>query len=351
MTSSAAAPSVIPEALPAVTVPFCGVEDRLRASARDSSVASSRGCSSRCDDDVALPRRGTLTGAISASKRPAASTPPGLLLAGERELRPARRARCPSSLRELLGGLAHQHLRQRAGEAVLVHRVDHGRVAEAVAACACFGEQEGQAAHALGAAGDDDLGCGPSAIDSAASCRAFRPEPQAMFTVQAGTRIRDPGAHADLARDVRAAAGLARVAEDELVDALADRAPRARAAPSRPTRPRSAADRSANAPRNLPIGVRSACVTTTDGPLGRRAAGIDSPSGAGMGRRRPSRGQERRRCGAAHDGRGAPARASGDADRSLAAFGRPRIGTTPAARKPLGPGSAGRCPPEPSARA
>ena len=65
---SAAAPSLTPEALPAVTVP--GVRKGVLSLARPSSVVSGRGCSST-STTVSPLRPGMVTGTISRAKNPA----------------------------------------------------------------------------------------------------------------------------------------------------------------------------------------------------------------------------------------------------------------------------------------
>ncbi len=205
----------MPEELPALTVPFV-VSNTGGSLARLSSVVSARGCSSaETTRSPFLPAM--VTGAISSLKRPAS------IAAAQRfwlpsAIRVLLGARDAQVLRQLLGRLAHAHLRQRAVEAVLVHRVDDVEVAQAVAR-AHARQVEGQAAHALGAAGDDDpvaaeadrLGREVDRLQARAAGHVDRPGRDALG---------DAGAHADLARGVRAGAGLARVAEEQLVDAL-----------------------------------------------------------------------------------------------------------------------------------
>ena len=98
----------------------------------------------------------------------------------------------------------------------------------------------------------------PAAIESAPSVIALSDEAQALLTVKAGTASGTPGAVRDLARGVRPAAGLPRVAEDRLVHGRRRKA-RALDAPPAP-RPRRGppASSAAKAPPNLPIGVRAA---------------------------------------------------------------------------------------------
>ncbi len=68
-TSSADAPSLIPELLPAVTEPPAAKAGL--SAARASAVESGRGCSSRSTTVTAPLRPGTLTGTSWASNRPA----------------------------------------------------------------------------------------------------------------------------------------------------------------------------------------------------------------------------------------------------------------------------------------
>ena len=99
----------------------------------------------------------------------------------------------------------------------------------------------------------------PSRIVRAAESIACRPEPQAWLTVKAGRSTGTPARKAIWRARVRAAAGLAGVAEDHLVDhagAGGDAGARAgrpvpRACRGRPRRARRAP------PPNLPIGVRT----------------------------------------------------------------------------------------------
>ena len=66
--NSAADPSLMPEALPAVTVPFSRKAGPNRD--RDSMVESGRGCSSSVTSTADPLRRGTDTGTISEARRP-----------------------------------------------------------------------------------------------------------------------------------------------------------------------------------------------------------------------------------------------------------------------------------------
>ncbi len=143
----AAAPSVIPEALPAVTTP--SLRKTGSSLVRDSRVVPSRGCSSLATvTSPFLP--GTLTGAIS---RVEAAVGAGAL-AAELALQGVGvgRGAVDADLRgQLLGGLAHDELGERAVEAVLVHAVDDLGVAQAVARAGA-GEQVRRVRHALRAA-------------------------------------------------------------------------------------------------------------------------------------------------------------------------------------------------------
>src|SRR3569623_118421 len=69
-TMSAAAPSLTPEALPAVTVP--GLRNGVLSLASCSSVVSGRGCSSASIVTTSPLRPATSTGTISPLKKPAA---------------------------------------------------------------------------------------------------------------------------------------------------------------------------------------------------------------------------------------------------------------------------------------
>ena len=190
-------------------------------------------------------------GSISATKRPRAAggfaAPLGLDgvavggLAGHAGLD-----------RQLLGGLAHDQPGERVVEAVLVHAVDDLVGAEAIAP-ARPGKQVGRVRHALGAAGEDDLGL---AEQDRARGGDHRLEARAAGLVDRESRPfdRDSGAEGDLAGAVRSAVGLAAVPEDRLVD----RRPRvpgeagAAQAGARPTWvPRSAAERPASATAEL----------------------------------------------------------------------------------------------------
>ena len=74
-TNSATAPSLTPEALPAVTVPP-SLRNGAASFARASSVVSGRGCSSRSTILGSPFRLGMETGVISSAKRPEAIAAP-----------------------------------------------------------------------------------------------------------------------------------------------------------------------------------------------------------------------------------------------------------------------------------
>src|SRR6059058_3654080 len=157
ISTIAAAPSLMPDALPAVTVPF--LSKAGRSFDRTSTVVPCFGCSSV--STMASPRRVvTLTGTISSLKRPAfcaasalvcrTSSPParrprpkrhdlvvetagflrrfGLGLRAGGELVLLLAGDLPA-LRDVLGGVAHVIAVEDVPEAVLDHRIDHLRVA------------------------------------------------------------------------------------------------------------------------------------------------------------------------------------------------------------------------------
>jgi len=95
-TARAAAPSLMPEALPAVTVPSS--RKTGGSLARISSVVPGRGCSSTSTSSGSPFRFGTSTGAISARKRPSS------MAAAARRWLSAAKASC--SLRPIPNSLA-----------------------------------------------------------------------------------------------------------------------------------------------------------------------------------------------------------------------------------------------------
>ncbi len=211
-TSSAAAPSVIPEALPAVTVPPSRKTGLSLAS--ESRVTPARGCSSRSIALLALPagHRDRHDLGREAAARPGALGPP-LALQGEGV---GRGAADPGLDRQLLGGLAHHQAGERVVEAVAVHAVHHLGVPQPIPPAGAR-QEVGGVGHALGAAGEHHLGL---AGQDRARRAEDRLEARAAGLVDGVGRAvdRHAGAVGDLPRGVGAAAGLAGVAEDHLID-------------------------------------------------------------------------------------------------------------------------------------
>ena len=167
---------------------------------------------------------------ISSVKRPAAIAASALALAlervGVRLL--ARDAVLP---RQHLGRLSHDQIRQRAEEAVAVHRVDEREVAHLVAPARVFAvDQIRHAAHRLDAAGEHELrlaeriACAPSAI-------VCKPGRARLIDRLRRRRVRQAGAAAHLSRRIRPGSGLTSVTEKHFVESAARRR-RARSPPS-----------------------------------------------------------------------------------------------------------------------
>ena len=151
---------------------------------------------------------------VEPARRPRRFRP---LLAGRRVL-VALGAGDPVALRQRLRGLAHQFVGERTVEAVAVHPVLHRRVAEPLAE-AHARQQVGRVAHALHAAGGDDLRFAePHRVRRVED----RPEAGGAGLVDRPRRngVREPGAAPDLPGRVRAGAGLPGVPEDHLFDRL-----------------------------------------------------------------------------------------------------------------------------------
>ena len=121
VTTSAAAPSLMPDALPAVTVP--SFLNAGFSAASFSAVVPARGYSSVSTRSGSPFFCGTSTGTISALKLPSCDRLRGaaLTLGGERVLIGARDA---VAARNLFGGDAHVARIDRAGEPFGEHRVD-----------------------------------------------------------------------------------------------------------------------------------------------------------------------------------------------------------------------------------
>ena len=98
----------------------------------------------------------------------------------------------------------------------------------------------------------------PVAIPWAASITAFSPEPHTLLIVSAATVDRQPAVERRLPRRILAVPGLDDVAHDALVDAAPDRCRRGATASRTTSAPSCGAVKSFSAPRNLPVGVRTA---------------------------------------------------------------------------------------------
>ena len=147
--TSAAAPSLIPDELPAVTVP--PARNAGFSAASFSSVVSGRGCSSRTTSP---------TGTSSSSKRPASRGGRPALLRVERE-RVLVLARDAVALGDVLARLAHRlerehRLHARVREAPAEVRVVDGDVA-ARERLVRLRDRERRARHRLDAAGDEQV--------------------------------------------------------------------------------------------------------------------------------------------------------------------------------------------------
>ena len=182
MRSTAAAPSVIPEALAAVTVPFSGSKtgESLRML---SNLASGRGCSSFATT-VAPFRDDTVTGDSSASKRPASCAAPAFFW-----LSSANRScssRGMSSSRASFSAVSPISMSESG------HRKPSWTIASTTSAWPSryprriFGSRNGSPLM-LSVPPATTTSARPSRIASVASRIDFNPDPQAMLTVQAGT--------------------------------------------------------------------------------------------------------------------------------------------------------------------
>ena len=152
ISTTAAAPSLMPDALPAVTVPFLSKAGRNFAST--STVVPCFGCSSV--STIVSPRRlAILTGTISSLKRPAFCAASALRLRGGGKRILLIPGDLPA-LRHVLGGVAHVVAVKGVPQPVLDHRVDHLGVAHLDAVAQMDAVR--RLAHAFLAAGDDDVG-------------------------------------------------------------------------------------------------------------------------------------------------------------------------------------------------
>ena len=210
--TSAAAPSLIPLAFPAVTVPPARKAGLSAASC--STVVSGRGCSSR--DDVA--DRDEL---VVEAARLGGCGPACLRARGERVLVLARDA---VALGHVLAGLAHRlerehRLHARIREAPAEHRVVDDLVA-ARERLVRLRHRERRAAHRLDAAGDEEVavtrGDRVTRGDDGREARGAEP-----VDGHAGDGLRQPGEQRRHARDVAVVlTGLVRAAEVDVLDLL-----------------------------------------------------------------------------------------------------------------------------------
>ena len=152
---TAAPPSEICEALPAVIVPSLSKAGRRRAEGLGGGAG--RTPSSVSASDRVAAALGHLDGHDLLGEPPLLGRRGGPLVGGGRERVLALPGDLGARRVVAVGGEAHRALVEGAGEPVVHHRVDQRAVAEAVAG-AGLGEQVRGAAHRLHAAGDDDLG-------------------------------------------------------------------------------------------------------------------------------------------------------------------------------------------------
>jgi len=115
-------------------------------------------------------------------------------------------------LGENFGGLAHDHFRQRAEEAIAIHGVDEFLIAEAVAPASAL-EVIRNSRHGFGAAGEHAI---EIAGGDFLEAEGDRLEARGTCFIDGVGRgpLRHAAADGDLAGGVRASAGLASVAED-----------------------------------------------------------------------------------------------------------------------------------------
>ena len=142
----------MPEALPAVTVPF--LSKAGRSFDNTSTVVPCFGCSS-VSTTVSPRRVAILTGTISSLNRPSFCAASALDLRGRRKVVLLIAGDLPA-LRNILGGVAHVVAVERIPQPVADHRVDEFGIAHLDAVAQMDAVR--RLAHALLPAGDDDLG-------------------------------------------------------------------------------------------------------------------------------------------------------------------------------------------------
>ncbi len=179
-TRRAAAPSVMPEALPAVTVP--PARNTGGSLASDSAVMPSRGCSS-CSTRVSPLRPSTSSGAISRSKRPL------LRAASQRCWLESAQASASARVRPLsaASSSAVSPITSPESGSLKPSRYMPSTIFGVPQAVTPAGarQQVGRVRHALGAAGQDDRGLAARMVRAAEST-ACSPEPHAWLMVYAG---------------------------------------------------------------------------------------------------------------------------------------------------------------------
>ena len=213
---TAAAPSEICDALPAVIVP--SLENAGRRPPSDSGVVPGRTPSSVSTMTGSPLRCGIETGVISSAKRPSfcAAAARSWLFAASSSC--CARVMSPRVGDVLLGAAAHVHRVERAPQAVVDHRVDDRVVAHAVAG-ARAGEDVRRTRHRLHAAGDDDLGVARrdhlvGEVDRVDARQAD------LVDGHRGHAHRDARVDRGLARGDLALAGLEHLAHEDVVDLL-----------------------------------------------------------------------------------------------------------------------------------
>ena len=255
ISTTAAAPSLMPEALAAVTVPSLSkagpqLGDRLERGAVLGIFVG-------VDDDVALAGlhrdRRDLVLELAGLLRGL-----GLVLRGDRELVLLRAGDLPLA-GDVLGGVAHVVAVEGVPQAVLDHGVDHLEVAHLHAVAQMRAVR--RLAHGFLAAGHHDLGI---AVEDGLVAERDRAQARAAELVDAPGRAldRDAGGDRGLARRVLALAGGQDLAQDDLGDLRPPSTPARLSASSMATLPSSWAGSAANAPLKAPTGVRAALTMT-----------------------------------------------------------------------------------------
>ena len=214
-TITAAPPSEICDALPAVMLP--ALSNAGRSAPSDSAVVPARTPSSSLKRRGSPLRWGISTLTISASNRPS------FWARAARSCDVAASSSCAiagdaCALRVLLGAGAHGDLVDGAEQAVVHHRVDQGTVAHAVALTG-LGQQVGRLGHRLHAAGHDDVGLARLDVEIG---EVDGVDAREAHLVDGGGRDaeRDAGVDRRLAGCHLAGAGQQHLAHEDVVDLL-----------------------------------------------------------------------------------------------------------------------------------